>query len=325
MPFGENKINIPVFRMYPSGHSEILVGTYALQEAHAYYIQKIIESEIKTFKKNIKFKTPADALPKYPYKFVDYLFDLFNLDSTDYIKVYITELCLDTFLPMVTMIKVLEILKDRGMVTDKNQLFEIVSQALAFLKIPLAINIQDIMVEFLKGLIVDDSRPFLNDGIKWYLETINEMRKLRNIRAYWIHEGLTTLNHIKGFMTFYQPPVVIINNQISYFKYNIKKSRNSQDILDSVTALFLNMHVFEFTTELNRKKFNKLVCCPLYENCQIRKDIKSEYVCTRRPWTISEHHKEKGKACFYRKGLMELGLDQNKIEVDPSLFTKEVS
>ncbi len=315
---GKTPLNIPLFKLFPSGQPEILVGTYALQEAHAFYIQKIIESDIIADfnKKDIKFKISTDSLPRFPYKFVDFLFDLFNLQASDLTKAYITELCLDTFLPMVSLIKVLEILKEKGMVTDKNKLSQTVLRALLSFNIPSAIDIQNIISEFLKRLIEDENRDYFRKGITWYLEIIYKMRELRNERAYWIPDSLSSYTNIRGFMNLYPPPIILKDNQISYFKDHFgKPSGFTAEVLDSVTILFLYMHIFSMATELNRSEFNKLVSCPLYENCQIRKCIHSDYVCKTAPWKIAEHHKEKDKVCFYRKALMELGLDQNKIDV----------
>lgn len=310
-------IHIPIFRLSSPAHSEILVGTYALQESHAYYVQKIIESEMKLSEnnENINFKTPADSLPNYPYRFVDFLFDLFGLNASDKIKAYITELCLDTFLPMVTLRSVLEYLNKYGITSDRIQLYEIVNNLCRGLNIPLANDIQNIITEFLKGLMEDKNRDYLHKGLNWYLETTKSIRRIRNKRAYWIPDALYSFIRIKGFMTFFQPPIVIKNNQIVYFKYDHDKSQIGQDILDSVTILFLYHHIFSLTTESNLEKFNKLICCPLFENCQTRKDIKSDYVCKMTPWTISMYHKEEKKVCYYRKALIELGFEQNKIEV----------
>jgi len=315
---GNIKLNIPLFRLNSQGHSDILVGTYALQESHAFYIQKLIETEINKDenKQSVDFKIPAESLPLYPYRFVDYLFDLFNLKATSEIKAYLIELCLDTFLPMVTLIKVLELLKENGMTTEKNEINNIVTYVLKSLDFPPSKDIQNTITEFLNNLIEDNNRDYFRKGVTWYLDTINKMREIRNMRSYWIADALASYKHIKGFMSFYQPPFIIKNNQIVYLQNNLEKPGLSQDVLDSVTALFLYMHIFSLVTEFKFEEFNKLVCCPLFQNCNLRKEIKSDYRCKTSPWKISEDHKEKGKVCFYRKALIELGFEQNQIEVD---------
>jgi hypothetical protein len=318
IPIGKTLLNIPFFRLFTSGHPEILVVTYALQEAHAYYIQKIIESDIKENfnKKDIEFKIPTDSLPRFPYKFADFLFDSYNIQASDKTKAYILELCLDTFVPMVSLIKVLETLKENGKITDKNELYQLILRALLTFNIPQAVDIQNTISDFLNALIEDVNRDYFRKGMTWYLEMIDIMRKLRNKRAYWIPDSLSSYTHIRGFMNLYPPPIILINDQISYFKDHFgKPSGFTADVLDSVTILFLYMHIFSLVTEINQSEFNKLVNCPLYENCQIRKDIQTDYICKTAPWKIAEYHKEKGKVCFYRKALMELGLDQNKIDV----------
>ncbi len=248
---GKNDINIPLYKLDSPGHPDILVGTYALQESQAYYCQKLIETEILKENKNICFKISADSLPNYPYRFVDYLFDSFQLNTSIETKAFIVDLCLNSCLPLVTLIKVLELLKEKGMTLDIIELNNIYLKALILSDIPQALAIHDTIASFFKNIILDVNRDYFKKGINWYLETIAIMREHRTRSLYRINGIFSNINHVKGFMIQNRPPAILKNNDIAYFNYANDKLLEGQNILDAVTILFLYVHIYSLSTASN--------------------------------------------------------------------------